>query len=168
MAQVLFINRDDLVRFTSANGNIDTDKFIQYIFIAQEIQIQRFLGTELYQQLETKITNNNLTGHYLTLVQDYIKQPLSHWAMVEFLPFSAYSISNNGIFKRTAENSVNADKNEVDFLIEKERTTAQYFSNRLIDYLQDQASAHFPEYYANSFPDIYADDQANFGGWQLS
>ena len=59
MAQVLFINRDDLVRFTSANGNIDTDKFIQYIFIAQEIQIQRFLGTELYQQLETKITNNN-------------------------------------------------------------------------------------------------------------
>ena len=166
MAQVLFINRDDLVRFTSANGNIDTDKFIQYIFIAQEIQIQRFLGTELYQQLETKITNNNLTGHYLTLVQDYIKQPLSHWAMVEFLPFSAYSISNNGIFKRTAENSVNADKNEVDFLIEKENLSN--LSDQKNDYLQDQASAHFPEYYANSFPDIYPDDQANFGGWQLS
>ena len=168
MAQVLFINRDDLVRFTSANGNIDTDKFIQYIFIAQEIQIQRFLGTELNNQLETKITNNNLTGHYLTLVTDYIKPALCHWAMVEYLPFAAYSISNNGIYKHSSENAVNADKNEVDFLIEKERTTAQYFSNRLIDYLQDNSPAHFPEYYANSFPDIYPDDQANFGGWQLS
>jgi len=168
MAQVLFINRDDLVRFTSANGNIDTDKFIQYIFIAQEIQIQRFLGTELYNQLETKITNNNLAGHYLTLVTDYIKPALCHWAMVEYLPFAAYSISNNGIYKHTSENAVNADKNEVDFLIEKERTTAQYFSNRLIDYLQDNAPANFPEYYANSFPDIYPDDSANFGGWQLN
>ena len=166
MAQVLFINRDDLVRFTSANGNIDTDRFIQYIFISQSIQIQRFLGTELYEQLETKITNNNLTGHYLTLVQDYIKQALCHWAMVEFLPYAAYSISNNGIFKRTAENSVNADKNEVDFLIEKENLSN--LSDQKNDYLQDQASAHFPEYYANSFPDIYPDDQANFGGWQLS
>tara|TARA_R110002012_G_scaffold8991_1_gene41344 strand:+ start:141 stop:647 length:507 start_codon:yes stop_codon:yes gene_type:complete len=168
MAQVLFINRDDLVRFTSANGNIDTDKFIQYIFIAQEIQIQRFLGTELYEQLETKISGGTLTGHYLTLVTDYIKPALCHWAMVEFLPFGAYSISNNGIYKNTSENAVNADKNEVDFLIEKERTTAQYFSNRLIDYLQDNASAHFTEYYANSFPDIYPDDTANFGGWQLN
>ena len=168
MAQVLFINRDDLVRFTSANGNIPTDRFIQYVFIAQEIQIQRFLGTELYNQLETKIANNNLAGHYLTLVTDYIKPALCHWAMVEYLPFAAYSISNNGIYKHTSENAVNADKNEVDFLIEKERTTAQYFSNRLIDYLQDNAPANFPEYYANSFPDIYPDDSANFGGWQLN
>jgi|TARA_R100001377_G_scaffold4042_2_gene2331 hypothetical protein len=168
MAQVLFINRDDLVRFTSANGNINTDSFIQYIFIAQEIQIQRFLGTELYEQLEAKITANTLTGHYLTLVTDYIKPALTHWAMVEFLPFHAYSISNQGIFKNTSENAVNADKNEVDFLIEKERTTAQYFSNRLIDYLQDQAAAHFPEYYSNTYPDIYPDDQSSFGGWQLS
>jgi len=168
MAQVLFINRDDLVRFTSANGSIDTDRFIQYIFIAQEIQIQRFLGTELYEQLETKITNNNLSGHYATLVTSYIKPALCHWAMVEFLPFGAYEISNNGIYKKTSENAVNADKNEVDFLIEKERSTAQYFSNRLIDYLQDNAAAHFPEYYSNSFPDIYPDDTANFGGWQLS
>ena len=142
MAQVLFINRDDLVRFTSANGSIDTDKFIQYIFIAQEIEIQRFLGTELYEQLETKISSNTLSGHYLTLVTTYIKPALCHWAMVNFLPFAAYDISNNGIYKKTSENAVNADKNEVDFLIEKERTTAQYFSNRLIDYLQDNAAAH--------------------------
>ena len=113
MAQVLFINRDDLVRFTSANGNIDTDKFIQYIFIAQEIQIQRFLGTELYEQLENKIAGNTLAGHYLTLVQDYIKQPLCHWAMVEFLPYGAYSISNNGIYKHTSENDVNLTKSSL-------------------------------------------------------
>ena len=47
MAEALLITRDDLVRFTSVNGNVDTDKFIQYIKIAQDIHIQNYLGTEL-------------------------------------------------------------------------------------------------------------------------
>ena len=31
MATALLITRDDLVRFTAVNGNVDTDKFIQRI-----------------------------------------------------------------------------------------------------------------------------------------
>ena len=43
MAQALFITRDDIVKFTALNGNIDTDKFIQFIKIAQDIHIQNYL-----------------------------------------------------------------------------------------------------------------------------
>ena len=39
MATVLFINRTDLVRNSIIDGNVDTDKFIQFIKIAQEIDI---------------------------------------------------------------------------------------------------------------------------------
>jgi len=52
MAEALLITRDDLVRFTSVNGNVDTDKFIQYIKIAQDIHIQNYLGTELLNKIK--------------------------------------------------------------------------------------------------------------------
>ena len=47
MATALFINRTDLVRNSIMDGNINTDKFIQFIKIAQEIDIQNYTGTDL-------------------------------------------------------------------------------------------------------------------------
>ena len=44
----LFIETGDLKRMTILDGNVDTDKFINYIKIAQEIHIQNYLGTKLY------------------------------------------------------------------------------------------------------------------------
>ena len=46
MATALLITRDDLVRFTAVNGNVDTDKFIQFIKIAQDIHIQNYLDED--------------------------------------------------------------------------------------------------------------------------
>tara|TARA_A100001015_G_scaffold320121_1_gene445403 strand:- start:482 stop:988 length:507 start_codon:yes stop_codon:yes gene_type:complete len=165
MAQALFIRPQDIKRFTAANGNIDDDRFIQYLFIAQEIHIQRFLGSDLTESIEAKINASSLTGNYLTLVQEYVKPALCHWAMVEALPFLAINIGQNGIFRGSSENGTPATKDEVDFLVEKERQTAQYFSNRLIDFLRDNAPEMFPEYYTNTGNrDISPDDEADFVG----
>ena len=71
MAQGLFITRKDLVKFTSVNGGVDTDKFIQYIKIAQDIHIQNYLGSDLFNKIETDIEGGNLAGDYLSLVTDY-------------------------------------------------------------------------------------------------
>ena len=43
MATVLFINRTDLIRNSILDGNVDTDKFIQFIKISQQINIQNYL-----------------------------------------------------------------------------------------------------------------------------
>ena len=51
MAEALLITRDDLVRFTALNGNIDTDTFIQWIKVAQDIHIQQYTGTELLNKI---------------------------------------------------------------------------------------------------------------------
>ena len=51
MAKVLFIKRDDIVRNSVLSGNVDSDKFLQFIEIAQEIHIQNYLGTKLYDKL---------------------------------------------------------------------------------------------------------------------
>jgi hypothetical protein len=145
MAEALLITRKDVVKFTAMNGNVDTDKFIQYVKIAQDVHIQNYVGTELLKAIQTKITNSTLTGDYLSLVTDYIKPMLIHWAMVEYLPFAAYTIANKGVYKHSSENSENVSKEEVDFLMEKERDIAQYYTDRFISYMSFNASSKFPE-----------------------
>lgn len=167
MAQALFVTRKDLVKFTSVSGGVDSDKFIQYIKIAQDIHIQNFLGTDLYNKISADIVADSLTGDYLSLVTDHVKPMLIHWAMVEFLPFSAYTIANKGVYKNTSENADSVTKEEVDFLVEKERKTAQYYTDRFINYMSFNASSKFPEYYTNNNDDVYPDKDANFAGWVL-
>lgn len=167
MAEALLITRKDVVKFTAMNGNVDTDKFIQYIKIAQDVHIQNYVGTELLKAIQAKITASTLTGDYLSLVTDYIKPMLIHWAMVEYLPFAAYTIANKGVYKHSSENSENVSKEEVDFLMEKERDIAQYYTDRFISYMSFNASSKFPEYYTNNNEDVYPDKDASFEGWVL-
>lgn len=167
MAEALLITRKDVVKFTAMNGNVDTDKFIQYVKIAQDVHIQNYVGTELLKAIQTKITTSSLTGDYLSLVTDYIKPMLIHWAMVEYLPFAAYTIANKGVYKHSSENSENVSKEEVDFLMEKERDIAQYYTDRFISYMSFNASSKFPEYYTNNNEDVFPDKDASFEGWVL-
>ena len=167
MATVLFINRTDLVRNSIIDGNVDTDKYIQFIKLAQEIHIQNYLGTDLYSKIQSDIVASSLTGDYLALVNDHIKPMLIHWGLVEYLPFAAYTIANKGVFKHSSENATNVEKNEIDFLIEKERNVAQYYTDRFINYMSFEASSKFPEYYTNSNDDVYPDKDASFEGWVL-
>ena len=166
MAEALLITREDLVRFTSVNGNVDTDKFIQYIKIAQDIHIQNYLGTELLNKIKADIIASTLTGDYQSLVETYVKPMLIHWAMVEYLPFAAYTIANKGVYKHSSENAENVAKDEVDFLLEKERKIAQHYTQRFIDYMSFNQQL-FPEYNENSNGDMYPDTNNNFIGWVL-
>ena len=167
MAQALFVTRKDIVKLTAMDGNVDTDKFIQYVKIAQDIHIQNYIGTDLYNKIQADILASTLTGDYLDLVTDHIKPMLIHWSMVEYLPFAAYTVANKGVFKHSSENAENVSKEEVDFLIEKERNTAQYYTDRFIDYMSFNASSKFPEYYTNNNDDVYPDKDASFEGWVL-
>jgi len=166
MAEALLVTRKDIVKFTAMSGNVDTDKFIQYIKIAQDKHIENYLGSDLIDKIKQHIIDDDLAGDYLTLVNEWIKPCLIHWAMVEYLPFAAYSIANKGVFKHTSENAVNATRDEVDYLLEKERNTAQYYTDRLIEHLSFNASSKYPEYYTNNNEDV-SPDKDIFGGWVL-
>ena len=166
MATALFVSRDEIVKFTALNGNIDTDNFIQWVKVAQDIHIQNYLGTKLFKKINDDIVAGTLTGNYLTLTNVYVKPMLIHWSMVEFLPFAAYTIANKGVYKHNSENSDTVSKEEVDFLVEKERSIAENYTRRFIDYMSFNNSL-FPEYNTNSNADVYPDKQSDFGGWIL-
>lgn len=245
MAEALLITRQDVVKFTAMNGNVDTDNFIQYVKIAQDIHIQNFLGTDLLQKLQAEIilatsgiptaitVTNQGTGYttatgvtttggtgtgltlditdtgglvtdadidnagtgykvndviiidggnddaeitidtlysiptdYNNLLVTYVKPMLIHWAMVEYLPFAAYTIANKGVYKHNSENATNVEKVEIDFLIEKERSIAQHYTERFIEHISFN-NDKFPEYNSNSNGDMYPDTNNNYQGWYL-
>lgn len=170
MAYALLVSTEDVKKFSVLNGNLDVDDFIQYIKIAQDITIQNYLGTDLYNKFQELIISGdiNLIGNlkYKNLLKDYIKPMLIHFAMVQYLPFAAYTIANKGVFKHTSENATSVEKNEIDYLVEKERDIAQHYTQRFIDYMSFKSS-DFPEYNSNSNGDMYPDTRNNFGGWVL-
>ena len=89
-----------------------------------------------------------------------------HWAMVEYLPFSAYTIANKGVYKHSAENAEVVDKEEIDFLVEKQRSIAEHYTRRFIDYICFNQS-NYPEYNENTNEDMHPDGKADFSGWYL-
>ena len=167
MAVALFVKREDIVRNTILDGNVDTDKFIQFIKIAQEIHIRNYLGTDLYNKISADIIAGTLSGNYLSLVTTYVQPMLIHYAMVDYLPFASFSIKNGGVYKHTSENSEIASKEEIDYLVQKERDIAEYYTRRFIDYMSFNQSL-FPEYYSNSNDDVYPDKDSTFQGWVLT
>jgi len=166
MATALFISRTDLVKNSILDGNVDTDKFIQFVKISQEIHIQNYLGTKLYNRISNDIISNNLSGDYLSLVNDYLQPMLIHYAMMDYLPFAAYQIKNGGVFKHNSENSETVSKDEIDFLTKKQRDFAEYYTRRFIDYICFN-STKFPEYNNNTETDIYPDKNTNSSNWVL-
>ena len=169
MATVLFINRTDLVRNSIMDGNVDTDKFIQFIKLAQEIHIQNYLGTQMYDGL----TNALIAGidlpenaRWKTLLDDYVVSMLIWFSQVDYIPFASYQIRNGGMYKHRSENSESVSKDEVDYLVEKARTNAEWYSRRFIDYMSFNQTL-FPEYTNNSNDDVYPSYDATFNGWVL-
>ena len=168
MATVLFINRTDLVRNSILDGNVDSSKFLQFLKISQEIDVQQIMGTKMYDGLSTAIPNIDLAANarWKTVLDDYIVPMLIWYAQSNYMPFAAYQIKNGGVFKHTSENAQSVDKNEIDFLVEKARTNAEWYSRRFIDFMSFNQTT-YPEYTTNINDDIYPSNDATFNGWVL-
>jgi len=168
MATQLFINRTDLVRNSILDANISTDKFIQFVKIAQEIDVQQIMGTDLYNGLSAAMPNieDSSNVRWKTILDDYIVPMLIWYAQSNYYPFAAYQVKQGGVFKHTSENSVSVDKNEIDFLVEKARTNAEWYSRRFIDFMSFN-QATYPEYTSNTNDDIYPSYDSTINGWVL-
>lgn len=164
--KALFISRDDLVRYTPISGNLDFDRVVQYIEIAQDIHVHELLGTNLYEKLQSDVLNDTLAGDYDTLVKSYIKPTLAQYALLEFLPFSQFSINNKGVFKHTSEASETLSRADINMMTEATRDTANHYASRMIEYLRNYPNS-FPEYLVNTKEQMSPNRDNNFGGWQI-
>ena len=167
---VLFISRNDIIKRAPIGGNIDPEKLVPFIKTAQDKYIWILLGSALYFYLQDEIAANTVAQPYTDLLEIYIKDTLVHYSVVEALPFLAYTIGNAGIFKNTnPDQSTSPDKRDIDFLLQKELQTAQFYAERLVTHLIANSSL-YPQYNAttgksdNVFPDM---GQQYTQGWVI-
>jgi hypothetical protein len=164
--KALFITVVELKRKSIFDGNIDADKLVQFIEVAQDTNIQTYLGTKLYEKLQNDILNDSLGGNYLTLVNTYIKPMLIWYTQAAYIPYAAYQISNGGVFKHDSENSTSVDASEIRTLTEHATETAEFYTQRFVDYMNFNSSL-YPEFISNQDDGMYPHRDINFTGWVL-
>lgn len=171
MAKALFITTQDIKRYSVLSGNVDPDRFIYMVEIAQDTEVQNYLGTRLLEKLQDLILAGTIdqpaNSAYKTLLETYVKPMTIYWALVCFMPFATYTVGAKGVFKGQSENALTVDKEEVDYLVEKYRDIAQFYTNNFIDFMIYNQTT-YPEYNANTEDDTYPDtSNSDFGGWVL-
>lgn len=162
MENTLLISESKLKRFTDINNNLDVDLISSVIREAQIIHITRLLGSKLYDKIIDDVQGNILTGDYKTLVDDYVQDALLYWAYYESLETIYLRPRNAGLVKPTGgENNIDADLALYDKKRQSIKNKAEYFSERLVDYLCFN-SATYPEYGTEVNDDIYPDTGTQF------
>ena len=168
--KALFINVNDLKRKSILSGNLDGDKVIQFIEVAQDTAIQNYLGGKLYQKLQDLITTETLfdaaNNDYKVLLNDYIKPMLIWYTQANYLPFAAFTVSNGGIFKRSPENTESVTREDLSMLTAKVTDTADFYTQRFIDFMNFNSTL-YPEYTGNQDGDMYPDREVQYTGFVL-
>lgn len=158
--KALFISVKDLKEKSIISGTMDADKLIHFIEVAQDIHIQNYLGTRLYDKLQQLIIDNEIddavNSDYKTLRDVYVKPMLIWYSQVEYFPFSMFKVDNGGISKHTSENSESLDYSEVDRMVSKLRDRAEFYTNRFTDHICSNSHL-YPEYNQNQSDDMYPD-----------
>jgi len=166
---ILFITRNDIIKRAYVGGNIDPEKIIPFVKTSQDKYILMLLGTVLYNRLQNDIALNTVSGLYKVLLDEYICDTLVHYSFVEALPFLSYTVANGAIYKNVSEQGQLPSKQDIDFLLQKELQTAQFYAERLVTYLIAN-NASYPEYNQSNgqLDNVYPDKGQQYtNGWVL-
>lgn len=141
----LFISEDYVKHNSVIDENVDVKLIFPAIVQMQDMKLQPALGTQLFKEIETAIVNSTTSAAQDTLISDYIAPMLLKWVMVELTTTMLFKYRNKNIGKQGSENSQLADFTDMRYLIDKWKDNAEWYEQRLIDYLCQEV-ATFPKY----------------------
>ena len=167
---VLFISEDKLKDSTAINLNVSTTLLLPYVRQAQKLYVETKLGTDLNNKLKDLIVAGTVgaVGNeaYKTLLDDYIGDMLPNWALYNCIPYLRFKVENGNIYSKTSETGNALSTEEAQHLREEVRNTAEYYTERMIDYICNNSTL-FPEYSTNTGADVNPDDNAYYNGMNL-
>lgn len=139
---VIFISEQALKDSSIINENVDMKLLLPTIKLAQEKYILPILGTALYNELKAQITNSTLTVLNETLLDDYIQPCLIWWIMAESPMPLTYKFMNKSVATRSSENANAASLNDLLKLEERFKDNAQWYSQRVANYLLENSTIY--------------------------
>jgi hypothetical protein len=163
--EILLINEELLKKYTPLTDAVDPNLIRPCIYVAQDMYLQNFFGTNLTNKLKDDVANGTLDNQYETLLNDYVIKLLIWWVMVELYPSLLYKHDNGNLVSRQSEDTTPVTKGEMESLKEKARENARFYTKRMVDYLRFNTNL-FPEYTNNTdnniFPDMNPYGKSNF------
>jgi hypothetical protein len=170
MSYVLFISEAKLKDSTAINLNVDVDLLLPYVRQAQKLYVETKLGTDLNNKLKDLIVAGTVgaVGNeaYKTLLDDYVGDMLPNWALYNCIPYLRFKVENGNIYSKTSETGTALSTEEAQHLREEVRNTAEYYTERMIDYICNNSTL-FPEYNTNTGADVNPDSNAYYNGMNL-
>jgi hypothetical protein len=164
------ITSEEIILNTPMGGNVDSDKFVNFINDIQVLVLENVLGTKLFNKIITDFNAGNLAGLYLQMFTDYIKPVLWHSVFAEYVKIGSIIVGNGGMYKHVAENAEVASMEDINYIAKNAQSKADTYIDRLIRFLCDQDS-NIPEYTTNQDEDYDIDPTKalqTISGWFLT
>jgi len=151
MTDTFLISEAKVREYTDINDSLDTAFIKNAIRTAQDLYLQRVIGTSLYNKLQNEVDADTLSGEYKTLVDDYIQDFLLYAAYWECLEAIYIRPRNNGLLNATGgENSQSVNRDLYEVKRQSTQNKLQYYSERLTAYIIEKQNA-LPELNDNNF-----------------
>ena len=132
----LFVSAEKLRAFTTTNQNVSDADLVPNILVAQDIELQFYLGSTFYFSLQDQVLNGTVTTENQFLIDNYISKALIQWGLMRALPNLKYKIYNKSVLSPTAENADSIDLDELKFLQQQCRDTGNVYATRMVEWIQ--------------------------------
>jgi hypothetical protein len=147
MKNTLFISVNTIKERTGLHSNVDDKLILPEIQTAQDMYILPLLGSNLYERLQNGIVANNLNADETTLLDDFVTSTLMYFVLSELPVGLSYQMFNKGIMRKTSDHGLNPDMQELIDVANRYRSRAEFYKQRTIKFLrQNAASGKYPEY----------------------
>lgn len=132
----LFIKETDIAELTGFSGNIDSDSIKPSINVAQTTHLKRILGIDLYNKISNDIENNDLSGDYLTIYNDYIVYMTAFFSASIYLSLNTSKTTNVGTYKLNPDNATSSSNNEVVILGNNYKAIASSYEDNFREFMK--------------------------------
>jgi hypothetical protein len=135
MANVLLISENKIKSWSALDDNVQVDDLVPFIIQAQDLHLQKSIGTLFFTRLKQGVEANDLTNDEKDLLNDYIAQMLLNYALYMAIPSLKYKLTNGSIQSPTSETATNASLDEVKWLRQTILDTAEFYDQNLRKFL---------------------------------
>lgn len=143
---ILMVSANMIKDRTTVHGNLDPKLMYPDIKMAQDMHIHPLLGTALYDKLLTDISGGTLTGNYKILMDRYIVDCLIYYVLKDLVTSVSFQIWNKGVIRKQGENTELPSMSDLVDISNAYKQKAEWYGERLRNYLRENASDMFPEY----------------------
>ena len=166
MTNILLISEDTLKTYSHLNDNVWGKSLTPAIITAQDIYLQKFLGSCLYKKVLELVKSGEIRNEnyamYKELLDSYITNFLIYQTLANLIPEISTKITNMGLVTSSDEHVQNVTQGERDLVMGQYQKYADAYCKMMQDFLKENRDS-FPELNCCGAPNL--DSSAETGLW---